>query len=180
MEDGSDQWTAHPSGVKATGYLKVEKAGDYTFSLHSYENISQLVVGSEIVVHNDGQGKAAKEVKHGTVHLEPGVHPVTLTYLNARQRRDPQRLDESARGLHVGFPKEFVRSLTAGDIASIRLQAGALLAEGKREEAKALLIKLHRGGWPLSEWNKSMSSRHGCGFGEWPKRPPTTARMPWL
>ena len=151
MEDGSDQWTAHPSGVKATGYLKVEKAGDYTFSLHSYENISQLVVGSEIVVHNEGQGKAAKEVKHGTVHLEPGVHPVTLTYLNARQRRDPQRLDETARGLHVGFPKEFVRSLTAGDIAGIRLQAGALLAEGKREEAKALLIKLHRGGWPLSD-----------------------------
>ncbi|MFT6575609.1 MAG: hypothetical protein ACJA16_003813, partial [Akkermansiaceae bacterium] len=127
------------------------KAGDYTFSLHSYENISQLVVGSEIVVHNEGQGKAAKEVKHGTVHLEPGVHPVTLTYLNARQRRDPQRLDETARGLHVGFPKEFVRSLTAGDIASIRLQAGSLLAEGKREEAKALLIKLHRGGWPLSD-----------------------------
>jgi WD40 repeat protein len=150
-EDGSDQWTAHPSGVKATGYLKVEKAGDYTFSLHSYENISQLVVGSEIVVHNDGQGKAAKEVKHGTVHLEPGVHPVTLTFLNARQRRDPQRLDEPARGLFVGFPREFVRSLTAGDIAGIRLKAGALLAEGKREEAKALLIKLHRGGWPLSE-----------------------------
>ncbi|MCP4759337.1 MAG: hypothetical protein GY876_07760 [Planctomycetes bacterium] len=41
--------------------------------------------------------------------------------------------------------------MTAGDIAGIRLQAGALLAEGKREEAKALLIKLHRGRWPLSE-----------------------------
>jgi hypothetical protein len=41
--------------------------------------------------------------------------------------------------------------LTAGDIAGIRLKAGALLAEGKREEAKALLIKLHRGAWPLSE-----------------------------
>jgi hypothetical protein len=150
-EDGSDQWTAHPSGVKATGYLKVEKAGDYTFSLHSYENVSQLVVGSEIVVHNNGKGQAAREVKHGTVHLEPGVHPVTLTFLNARQRRDPQRLDEPARGLFVGFPEEFVRSLTAGDIAGIRLKAGALLAEGKREEAKALLIKLHRGGWPLSE-----------------------------
>ena len=147
-EDGSDQWTAHPSGVKATGYLKVEKAGDYTFSLHSYENISQLVVGSEIVVHNDGKGE---EVKHGAVHLEPGVHPVTLTFLNARQRRDPQRLGEPARGLFVGFPREFVRSLTAGDIAGIRLKAGALLAEGKREEAKALLTKLHRGGWPLSE-----------------------------
>ncbi len=151
-EDGSDQWTAHPSGVKATGYLKVEKAGDYTFSLHSYENISQLAVGSEIVVHNDGKGKAAREVKHGTVHLEPGVHPVTLTYLNARQQTDPQRRQhETARGLFVGFPEEFVRSLTAGDIAGIRLQAGALLAEGKREEAKDLLIKLHRGAWPLSD-----------------------------
>jgi hypothetical protein len=86
------------------------------------------------------------------VHLEPGVHPVTLTFLNARQQRDPQRRqNETARGLHVGFPKEFVRSLTAGDIAGIRLKAGALLAEGKREEAKALLIKLHRGRWPLSE-----------------------------
>ena len=148
-EDGSDQWTAQPSGVKATGYLKVEKSGDYTFSLHSYENVSQLVVGSEIVVHNDGKGE---EVKHGTVHLEPGVHPVTLTFLNARQQRDPQRRQhETARGLHVGFPEEFVRSLTAGDVAGIRLNAGALLAEGKREEAKALLIKLHRGRWPLSE-----------------------------
>jgi tetratricopeptide (TPR) repeat protein len=29
--------------------------------------------------------------------------------------------------------------------------AGALLAQGKPEEAKALLIKLHRGGWPLSD-----------------------------
>ena len=142
-EDGSDQWTAHPSGVKATGYLKVGKAGDYTFSLHSYENVSQLVIGSEIVVHNDGKGE---DVKHGTVHLEPGVDPVTLTFLNARQRGR-----ETVRGLFVGFPEEFVRSLTAGDIAGIRLKAGALLAEGKREEAKALLIKLHRGAWPLSE-----------------------------
>jgi len=147
-EDGSDQWTAQPSGVKATGYLKVEKAGDYTFSLHSYENISQLVVGSEIVVHNDGKGK---KVKHGKVHLEPGVHPVTLTFLNARQQRDSPQQHDTARGLFVGFPREFVRSLTAGDIASIRLQAGALLAQGKREDAKALLTKLHRGGWPLSE-----------------------------
>ncbi|MDC0157276.1 WD40 repeat domain-containing protein [Verrucomicrobia bacterium] len=148
-EDGSDQWTAQPSGMKASGYLKVEKAGDYEFSLHSYENLSQLVVGSETVVHNDGKGK---KVTHGKVHLEPGVHPVTLTFLNARQQRNPQRRQhENARGLHVGFPEAFVRSLTAGDIAGIRLMAGALLAEGKREEAKDLLIKLHRGAWPLSE-----------------------------
>ncbi|MDP6629443.1 MAG: PA14 domain-containing protein [Kiritimatiellia bacterium] len=140
-EDGSDQRTAQPSGLKATGYLKVEKAGDYTFSMQSHDS-SRLVVGSEIVVDIDGQkaNDAASEVEHGTVHLEPGVHPVTLTYLNAR-----------GLGLHVAFPREFVRSLTAGDIASIRLMAGALLAQGPREEAKALLTKLHRGGWPLSD-----------------------------
>jgi hypothetical protein len=32
-----------------------------------------------------------------------------------------------------------------------RMMAGALLAQGKPEEAKALLTKLHRGGWPLSD-----------------------------
>jgi WD40 repeat protein len=145
-KDGSEQRTAQPSGVKATGYLKVEKAGDYTFSLQSHDS-SRLVVASKIVIDNDGQkrGEAAEAVKHGTVHLEPGVHSVTLTYLNASHGHN------SARGLHVAFPKEFVRSLTAGDITGIRLQAGALLAEGKREQAKALLIKLHRDGWPLSE-----------------------------
>jgi hypothetical protein len=41
--------------------------------------------------------------------------------------------------------------LTVGDIDSSRLMAGALLAQGNPEEAKALLTKLHRGGWPLSE-----------------------------
>ncbi|MDC0157277.1 PA14 domain-containing protein [Verrucomicrobia bacterium] len=145
-KDGSDQRTAHPSGLKATGYLKVEKAGDYTFSLHSHDS-SRLVVASKVVIDNDGQkrGEAAEEVKHGTVHLEPGVHPVTLTYLKASHDHN------SVRGLHVAFPREFVRSLTVGDIASIRLMAGALLAQGKREEAEVLLTKLHRDGWPLSE-----------------------------
>lgn len=37
------------------------------------------------------------------------------------------------------------------DMDSSRLMAGTLLAKGKPEEAKALLTKLHRGGWPLSE-----------------------------
>jgi hypothetical protein len=38
-----------------------------------------------------------------------------------------------------------------GEIDSSRLMAGALLAQGKPEEAKALLVRLHRDGWPLSE-----------------------------
>ena len=59
--------------------------------------------------------------------------------------------DPHHRWLDVTFPNEFVRSLTVGEIDRSRLMAGALLAEGKREEAKALLVRLHRDGWPLSE-----------------------------
>jgi hypothetical protein len=140
-KDGRDHRTTHPSALKATGYLKVEKAGDYTFSLQSADGC-RLEVGSKVVIENEGQENAreAAEVKHGTVHLGPGVHPVTLSYLNAR-----------GTSLNVVFPREFVRSLTRGEIDKSQLMAGVLLAQGKREQAKALLIKLHRGGWPLSE-----------------------------
>ncbi|MDE0854064.1 MAG: PA14 domain-containing protein [Nevskia sp.] len=140
-KDGKDHRTTHPSALKATGYLKVEKAGDYTFSLQSAD-ASRLEVGSKVVIESEGQEniRAAAEVKHGTVHLGPGVHPVTLSYLNAR-----------GTSLNVVFPREFVRSLTRGEIDKSQLMAGVLLAQGKREQAKLLLIKLHRGGWPLSE-----------------------------
>ena len=53
--------------------------------------------------------------------------------------------------LNITFPDAFVRSLTVGDMDSSRLMAGALLAQGKPEEAKALLGRLHGSGWPLSE-----------------------------
>ena len=93
-------------------------------------------------------------MKRGTVHLEPGVHALTLTYLIPLDSEETlSDSTETARRLHLGFPREFVRSLTVGDIeSSIRLMAGALV--GSREsprKRKRLLIKLHRGGWPLSE-----------------------------
>jgi len=140
-KDGKDHRTEHPSALKATGYVRVKAAGDYTFAWQSADP-GRLVVGSKVVIDSEGQenSREAAEVKHGTVHLEPGVHPVTLSYLNARGTR-----------LNVVFPREFVRSLTRGAIDRSRLMAGALLAQGKPEEAKALLTKLHRGGWPLSE-----------------------------
>ncbi|MDE2658311.1 MAG: PA14 domain-containing protein, partial [Verrucomicrobiota bacterium] len=140
-KDGRDHRTTHPSALKATGYLKVEKAGDYTFSLQSAD-ASRLEVGSKVVIESEGQEniRAAAEVKHGTVHLGPGVHPVTLSYLNAR-----------GTNLNVVFPREFVRSLTVGDMDGSRLMAGALLAQGKPEEAKALLGRFVGSGWPLSE-----------------------------
>jgi hypothetical protein len=140
-KDGRDYRTEHPSALKVTGYLKVKKAGDYTFSLQSADGC-QLVVGSEIIIDDEPQEnpRAPVEVKHGTVHLQPGVYPVVLSYLHARGVR-----------LNVTFPREFVRSLTRADIDRRRLMAGTLLAQGKREQAKSLLTKLHRGGWPLSE-----------------------------
>jgi hypothetical protein len=125
-----------------TGYLKVKKAGDYAFSLQSRDG-SRLLVGSKMVIDNDGvkEGEAAEEVKYGSLQLEAGVHPVVLTYFCA----------QDSGSLNFTFPDAFVRSLTVGDMDSRRLMAGALLAQGKPEEAKALLTKLHRGGWPLSE-----------------------------
>ena len=100
------------------------------------------MVGSKTVIETDGlKDREARE--RGGVHLEPGVHAFVLSYSAAA---DPHH-----RWLDVTFPREFVRSLTVGDIDSSRLMAGALLAQGKPEEAKALLIKLHRGGWPLSD-----------------------------
>jgi len=140
-KDGRDVRTQHPSALKLTGYLKVKKAGDYAFSLKS-DNQSRLVVGSKTVIETDGlKDREARE--RGGVHLEPGVHAFVLTYSAAA---DPHN-----RWLDVTFPREFVRSLTVGDIDSSHLMAGAQLAQGNPEEAKALLIKLHRGGWPLSD-----------------------------
>ncbi len=141
-KDGKDHRTTHPSALKLTGYLKVKEAGDYTFSWQSVDR-GRLAIGSKIVIDSEAQEnpRAAVEVKHGTVHLEPGVHPVTLTYLNTRNQ-----------GLNVTFPRAFVRSLTIMDLRWTRLMAGALLAQGKPGEAKSLLLTtLQRGGWPLSE-----------------------------
>jgi WD40 repeat protein len=140
-KDGREQRTYHPSGLKFTGYLKIKKAGDYTFSFTSDDDC-RLVVGSETVIETDGlKDKETRE--RGVVHLEPGVHPLVLTYSS---EGDPHH-----RWLDVTFPNEFVRSLTVGEIDSSRLMAGTLLAKGKPEEAKVLLTKLHRGRWPLSE-----------------------------
>ncbi|MDA9961466.1 PA14 domain-containing protein [Opitutales bacterium] len=140
-KDGKTHRTQHPSALKLTGYLKVKKAGDYAFSLKS-DSQSRLVVGSKTVIETDGlKDREARE--RGNVHLEPGVHAFVLSYSAAA---DPHN-----RWLDVTFSREFVRSLTVGDIDSSHLMAGALLAQGKPEEAKALLIKLHRGGWPLSD-----------------------------
>jgi hypothetical protein len=143
-KDGKDRRTHHPSSLKVSGYLKVKRAGDYAFSLKS-NGPSRLVVGSKVVIDDDGQREknAAEEVKRGTVHLEPGVHAFVLTYSGGG---DPRNF-----WLDITFPRAFARSLTRGDMDSSRMMAGALLAMGKRKEAKSLLTKLHRGGWPLSD-----------------------------
>ncbi len=143
-KDGKDHQTVHPSSLKVTGYLKARRAGDYAFSLKS-NGPSRLLVDSKVVIDDDGQREknAAAEVTRGTVHLEPGVHAFVLTYSGGGNPRHSS--------LDITFPRAFVRSLVVGDMDSSRMMAGALLAQGKPEEAKALLTKLHRGGWPLSD-----------------------------
>ena len=151
-KDGRDHRTAQPSGLRVTGYLKVKRAGDYAFSLQSRDG-SRLVVGSKTVIDNDGikEVAAGKEVKDGSLHLELGVHSFMLTCVNAQAFALASFYDQNSGSLNFTFPDAFVRSLTVADMDSNRLMAGRLLAQGKPEEAKALLTKLHRGGWPLSE-----------------------------
>ena len=143
-KDGKDSRTVHPSSLKVSGYLNVKRAGDYAFSVTS-NGPSRLVVDSKVVIDDEGQRKenTAPEVTLGTVHLEPGVHAFVLTYSGGGNPR--------FSSLDITFPREFARSLVVGDMDSSRMMAGALLAQGKPEEAKALLVRLHRDGWPLSE-----------------------------
>jgi WD40 repeat protein len=140
VKDEKGRQVRQCSGMKVTGYLRVKAADDFEFSLWSAD-AGRFTIGSTVVIDSDGDHRHAEE-KQGTIHLKPGVHPFTIVYSH----------DTSGdQTLRVTFPRAFVRSLTRSDIDRSRLMAGTLLAVGKREEAKALLVTLHRSGWPLSE-----------------------------
>ena len=58
------------------------------------------------MIDNDGVKEAAvaNEVKHGSLHLEPGVHPFVLTYVNAQEFALASFYDQNAGSLNVTFP----------------------------------------------------------------------------
>lgn len=64
-------------GFRFDGYLKIDKAGAYTFSTRSNDG-SKLFIGGDLVVNNDGNH--GMEEKSGRINLEPGCHQFTLDY----------------------------------------------------------------------------------------------------
>ena len=99
-KDGKDHRTTHPSALKATGYLKVEKAGDYTFSLLSQDGC-RLEVGSKVVIENEGQENAreAAEVKTRHGASGPGCASGDAELSQCSRHKSERRLPQRVRPL---------------------------------------------------------------------------------
>ncbi len=67
--------------LRFTGKLKVEKAGEYTFYIHSNDG-SCLYIDKNLVVNHNGLHGADLE-KTGKIWLEAGLHPIRLDYFQA-------------------------------------------------------------------------------------------------
>jgi len=65
-------------GLVYTGYLKVDKAGDYAFALKSDDG-SKLWIGGKEIVDHDGMHPADAKVGL-TLTLKPGIYPIKLDY----------------------------------------------------------------------------------------------------
>ncbi|RFP66829.1 T9SS C-terminal target domain-containing protein [Hymenobacter lapidiphilus] len=63
--------------LRYSGYVRVPTDGQYTFYLNSDDG-SQLLIGSTLVVNNDGL-HAARE-QSGTIGLKAGLHALTITF----------------------------------------------------------------------------------------------------
>jgi hypothetical protein len=121
-------------GMKFTGYINVLSPDLYTFSVKS-DNGSRLRIGSQIVIDNPGNESYDTQ---GKAHLAEGVHPVTLTYFQSH----------AAFSLAVTLPNTH---LPASTVASQRYTADALLGIGQNAKARAVLINMRPGAWPITE-----------------------------
>lgn len=66
--------------IRFSGYLAIELAGQYDFYTSSDDG-SQLYVDDQLVVDNDGLHAVQKE--GGTISLDAGYHPITITMFEA-------------------------------------------------------------------------------------------------
>jgi len=63
--------------IRFTGYVPIEKAGEYTFEL-SCDDGGILTINDKELVNNDGLHPVRP--KTGTVELKPGMHKIVVTY----------------------------------------------------------------------------------------------------
>lgn len=65
--------------VEFSGFLKIEKAGEYRFYTNSNDG-SRLFIGEKIVVDNDGlHGNFERQ---GRINLKSGLHPIKVQYFD--------------------------------------------------------------------------------------------------
>lgn len=66
-------------GYTFTGYIDVDKTGQYTFYTKSDDG-SRLYIGNKLVVDNDGKHSATE--KSGSIYLLAGKHEIKVEYFN--------------------------------------------------------------------------------------------------
>ncbi|MFP6854204.1 MAG: PA14 domain-containing protein, partial [Opitutales bacterium] len=64
-------------GVRHTGFIRIDRAGEYIFSTHSDDG-SRFYLGHSLVVENDGVHGGIQ--KSGVISLLPGKHAFTLQF----------------------------------------------------------------------------------------------------
>jgi hypothetical protein len=75
-----DDAPAEGFGLRFTGYVRVPRAGIYTFVLSSDDG-SRLSIGDRVVVDHDGPH--AMSERRGQVALHRGWHPMEVLYFQA-------------------------------------------------------------------------------------------------
>lgn len=67
-------------GVVYKGFIKIEKAGMYTFFLASDDG-SKLTIGGKVVINNDGRHAVVE--REGIKYLSKGFHPIEVSFFQA-------------------------------------------------------------------------------------------------
>jgi len=65
--------------IEFVGYIKIEKADDYTFYVTSNDG-SKLLINDVLIVDNDGVHGDTERT--GRIHLEPGFHSISMQYFD--------------------------------------------------------------------------------------------------
>lgn len=122
-------------GFVFEGLLKVEKAGYYTFYLNSDDG-SKLFVNNRLLIDNDGWH--APFEKAGSVQLEPGYHPIRLTYYEHEELEVLEVKWEGDGFARQTIPASVLYHKTAGSgkaaMASASKKTGSMTVAGEKKE----------------------------------------------
>lgn len=132
-----------------SGYVQIEKAGEYTFRLASDDG-SRLVLDGKTLIDNDGRPGATPR-QSAAVRLEAGLHPLLIEHFDGGGRtwlrlewRAPGATDFSA------LPAEVLR--TENDPTRVTSPGFKRVSEGRRPGDGRPLDSVHPG-WAVQSIN---------------------------